>query len=353
MNATPLRTGRRRRQAFTLVELLTVIAIIAILMAIVLPVFATVKENARRTACMSNMQQLYTGLRQYELDNRRYPDFLLGPAIKAAGGGCAVAETPAGSGQYYLQMAAPGETACTMQQASSTAVTPASGNPYSLSLGGEYAAPGGTMVSPFSGGLYPEYVRSLETFHCPNNSADLGGADMTNDAGTVAASRVAVGKDLATGATSGTNASPTPVSLAYYRYDTYDANPALNPDGTLNRTGMPSTPVYAVRYSRLWTRVRTGATGDPLPAATDPEFATYRNQLYWRAPSNDTFVTMCTYHAPKGKVTALWLSGSAKVIDTNKLKSYNSTNGAVPAGKPDLKGTNGRDFDLYKLGPSD
>ena len=85
--------ARRATTAFTLIELLVVIAIIAILTGILLPVFATVKESARRTACQSNMQQIYAGLKQYDLDNRRYPDFLFGPAIAASGSGCQTVST--------------------------------------------------------------------------------------------------------------------------------------------------------------------------------------------------------------------------------------------------------------------
>ncbi len=56
------------KKAFTLIELLVVIAIIAILAAILFPVFARARENARRSSCTSNMKQLGLGFIQYAQD---------------------------------------------------------------------------------------------------------------------------------------------------------------------------------------------------------------------------------------------------------------------------------------------
>src|SRR5437764_5603865 len=58
----------RRGRGFTLIELLVVIAIIAILAAILFPVFAQARDKARSAACLSNMQQIGKALMMYMQD---------------------------------------------------------------------------------------------------------------------------------------------------------------------------------------------------------------------------------------------------------------------------------------------
>jgi prepilin-type N-terminal cleavage/methylation domain-containing protein/prepilin-type processing-associated H-X9-DG protein len=77
------------RRGFTLIELLVVIAIIAILAAILFPVFARAREKARQTSCLSNVKQLMLGLKMYVQDydemNTAARNFLYGGTFPMTG----------------------------------------------------------------------------------------------------------------------------------------------------------------------------------------------------------------------------------------------------------------------------
>jgi len=72
-----------RHRGFTLIELLVVIAIIAILAAILFPVFARAREKARQTSCLSNVKELTLGIMMYAQD---YDERLPGSYIYVSGG---------------------------------------------------------------------------------------------------------------------------------------------------------------------------------------------------------------------------------------------------------------------------
>lgn len=77
---------KSRKFGFTLIELLVVVAIIALLAAILFPVFGRARENARRASCQSNLKQLALGVIQYTQD---YDETF--PILESAGGSASTA----------------------------------------------------------------------------------------------------------------------------------------------------------------------------------------------------------------------------------------------------------------------
>ena len=76
-----------RRRAFTLIEILVVIAILGVLAAIIFPTFAVVRANARRTSCLSNLKQIGAAMEMYKADyDGRFP-FAVDPYDKYHVGG--------------------------------------------------------------------------------------------------------------------------------------------------------------------------------------------------------------------------------------------------------------------------
>lgn len=127
-NVAPKRTG------FTLIELLVVIAIIALLAAILFPVFARARENARKSTCLNNLKQLGVGFTQYTQD---FDEML--PNL----GGY---HAPADSGQWIVTPSPVG-TACA-PHSTSTTVAP---------------------CRPEMGSIYP-YVKNTQVYICPSDT---------------------------------------------------------------------------------------------------------------------------------------------------------------------------------------
>ena len=84
-----MKTTRRKSSGFTLIELLMVISIIAILAAILFPVFAAAREKARQIVCGSNLRQIGSAVAMYQQDHdESFPPYFDVPQY-AWGGGAA------------------------------------------------------------------------------------------------------------------------------------------------------------------------------------------------------------------------------------------------------------------------
>ena len=91
-----------RKRAFTLVELLTVIAIIALLAAIAFPVLARAKDSANRGSDIASMNAIRTALQLYRVDQGAYPPALLGYATLYTAGANAGNVVPAQALKGFL-----------------------------------------------------------------------------------------------------------------------------------------------------------------------------------------------------------------------------------------------------------
>jgi len=132
------RRASRSAGAFTLLELLVVIAVVALLAALLLPAMARAKQKARQVACLSNLRQIGLGFTLYAAENRdRFPDRR---DLKAALGFRPWSEWPPSdprSGWAALALSnhlghagvwsCPGVTAATWQQATQAIQTVTSG----------------------------------------------------------------------------------------------------------------------------------------------------------------------------------------------------------------------------------
>lgn len=307
-----------RREGFTMIELLVVIAIIALLAAIIFPVFATVQENARQSSSMSNLHDISVKMDQYKLDTQTFPPVLFG---------------------YYK----PGTSMNTV-------------------LG---ACQADNSCSTYLTGLYPEYVRSWSEFVDPNNNAPLSQSlQMPTSTHLCATSDTTTGCSATTpGQLVILTPSTTPPSPTFYTADSYDWSPQL---ATVNSLTKPVVPL--TRYETSWTSVAknldctqdiSGTTTtasppppdaasmnfcygpvDPLNPATDPNNGCsaspqttcqspdtaenqYTDQLRWQNPPSNTYVTCTTYHVQQASVVlVLTADGNVAKVPANKFINF-------------------------------
>lgn len=280
-------------RAFTLIELLVVIAIIAILTAILLPVFASVRENSRQSVSISNLKQIQQSLAQFKLDNHKNPDVLFGYAY-------------------------PGTTM-------KTGLAQAQSDDAAYNAAHPLPATQSALAAAYFSGLYPAYIKDPEVFTDPNNtvnSSDAGkltGQIVTN---IVAPCNPTTDSGLKGGGASGCTVtgslgppdtrSPKPGDVVattrnFYLADAYDSSPTVQGANTIvdPTTNPPPTspPPYLVRYQLA--RQPTGATD-----------GSYARQMRWSNPPADTVVTATTYHVKNAdKVLVLFESGTVKKIN--------------------------------------
>lgn len=134
---------RTSRAGFTLVEILTVIAIIVILAAVLLPVLGRASEQSNRTHCLSNLHQIATAIKLYKLDERGYPYDLQEVVVASP------SPRPWIPGERWFGSG-------TDADGDGLVDTPDRRNSgYGLAT------------------LYPHYIENIRVFNCPNNDTDV------------------------------------------------------------------------------------------------------------------------------------------------------------------------------------
>jgi prepilin-type N-terminal cleavage/methylation domain-containing protein len=274
----------KKSRAFTLLELLTVIAIIAILSAIILPVYARAKVNANKSSDITNMRSLSSALLQYRVDQGGMPPALLGYVTRYDSGPNMGNVIPANQLKTYL---------------------------------------------------YPKRVDSIETFRpIPNrtgfvetttavwpdaDSRAVGTApiiDVNGDGNLTNADDVAGARQAFTGGTQ-VRANPTDATTAlqFYKVSGYD----------VAEVKTPTTPRTEMRYTLFWTRFGRGDGTTTYPGGgsqlDDPR------QLGYADPPETTVVTWNTFYRDytngrpdqiKGDMV-LFLSGGVRYFDSRSL----------------------------------
>jgi len=273
-----MKPSRHLNRGFTLIELLTVIAIIAVLAAIIFPVFGRVRAQARETACLSNLHEIYVATKLYREDNGKFPAALLGFAQ---------------SDQLGLD-------------GKPTFLTDvSSGHPIPIDA---------LTYRPLT--TDQKYLKDPAVFNCPdalNNATTSSVSRAWYPAGTPLTGSLVDFQPLVKDNCCSTTEIPIGRRAYYYTYDSYDTGPILDASGKpTTRVDADGTPVtQEVHYTLDWT----GGSGPNDPS----------NQLKYPDPPQDkTVITWCNHHvgyAGSNKYMVLLLNGKASAVPASHWTS--------------------------------
>ncbi len=240
----------KKQGGFSLVELLTVIAIIAILAAIIFPVMTSVRQNANESTCITQMKQMASAVKMYKTDNKRFPEVL-------------------GAKVTY----------------------DSEGNPLPFD-----------QIRKANGGLYPNQVNSYSVYRCPNSTITKTNiyvqyySNPNDTSSSVIESYAYSSYDCAI------RDGATPVSGVYQPADVE----ARYCRRWVPETGSKSSDIDWIENSSGLSPWPPGTTDTPALAQMD-----YERQLSWRNPPDTTVISWCSRHTPHGgKVIVVFLDGS-------------------------------------------